>query len=430
MEQTIIKPTPGGRPTNANISVPKSADSTVVISKNPEVVNNDSVVAFGSNPILAEANGILSIIGQIRATASHSDVLFLKETLAQKLRDYENRLRQQNINLETIDTARYCLCCAIDEVVLNTNWGSQSTWSHDSLLTSFYSSSQGGEAFFQHLETCMSFPETQLDLLELMYVCMSLGFVGQYRLEKNGLETHRRLRKQVVSVLKSNGRGLQQRLSDNIESRLLNGSQVAERAPLWVVCSVTLAILVCIFMFFSYDLNKASNQTFASLINLISPNQTEMAPTSDSQVIKVAERVSMYLATEINKELVTVEALSDRVRISLKAQDLFESGSAEVVEYIQPVISKLSRTLETTEGKILVTGHTDDNPIFTSKYPSNWHLSLARATAMSEQLIANSALEGRVLPEGLGDARPLAENSTDENRALNRRIEIDLMVAN
>ncbi|ELV8771213.1 type VI secretion system protein TssL, long form [Vibrio harveyi] len=430
MEQTIIKPTPGGRPTNANISVPKSADSTVVISKNPEVVNNDSVVAFGSNPILAEANGILSIIGQIRATASHSDVLFLKETLAQKLRDYENRLRQQNINLETIDTARYCLCCAIDEAVLNTNWGSQSTWSHDSLLTSFYSSSQGGEAFFQHLETCMSFPETQLDLLELMYVCMSLGFVGQYRLEKNGLETHRRLRKQVVSVLKSNGRGLQQRLSDNIESRLLNGSQVAERAPLWVVCSVTLAILVCIFMFFSYDLNKASNQTFASLINLISPNQTEMAPTSDSQVIKVAERVSMYLATEINKELVTVETLSDRVRISLKAQDLFESGSAEVVEYIQPVISKLSRTLETTEGKILVTGHTDDNPIFTSKYPSNWHLSLARATAMSEQLIANSALEGRVLPEGLGDARPLAENSTDENRALNRRIEIDLMVAN
>ncbi|EKO3838731.1 type VI secretion system protein TssL, long form [Vibrio harveyi] len=430
MEQTIIKPTPGGRPTNANISVPKSADSTVVISKNPEVVNNDSVVAFGSNPILAEANGILSIIGQIRATASHSDVLFLKETLAQKLRDYENRLRQQNINLETIDTARYCLCCAIDEAVLNTNWGSQSTWSHDSLLTSFYSSSQGGEAFFQHLETCMSFPETQLDLLELMYVCMSLGFVGQYRLEKNGLETHRRLRKQVVSVLKSNGRGLQQRLSDNIESRLLNGSQVAERGPLWVVCSVTLAILVCIFMFFSYDLNKASNQTFASLINLISPNQTEMAPTSDSQVIKVAERVSMYLATEINKELVTVEALSDRVRISLKAQDLFESGSAEVVEYIQPVISKLSRTLETTEGKILVTGHTDDNPIFTSKYPSNWHLSLARATAMSEQLIANSALEGRVLPEGLGDARPLAENSTDENRALNRRIEIDLMVAN
>ncbi|OXE11098.1 flagellar motor protein, partial [Vibrio parahaemolyticus] len=76
----------------------------------PELVNNDSVVAYGDNPLLAEANGLLSIIGQIRATATHSDPLFLKETLAQKLRDYENRLRQHDVDLETIDTARYCLC--------------------------------------------------------------------------------------------------------------------------------------------------------------------------------------------------------------------------------------------------------------------------------------------------------------------------------
>ena len=136
MEQTIIKPTPGGRPATKQAEA-KSADSTVVISKNSEITNNDSVVAFGLNPILAEANGILSMIGQIRATASHSDVLFLKETLAQKLRDYENRLRQHNIESDVIDTARYCLCCSIDEAVLNTNWGSQSTWSHDSLLSSF-----------------------------------------------------------------------------------------------------------------------------------------------------------------------------------------------------------------------------------------------------------------------------------------------------
>ncbi|YCO02238.1 type VI secretion system protein TssL, long form [Vibrio sp. VNB-15] len=429
MEQTIIKPTPGGRPATKQAEA-KSADSTVVISKNSEITNNDSVVAFGLNPILAEANGILSMIGQIRATASHSDVLFLKETLAQKLRDYENRLRQHNIESEVIDTARYCLCCSIDEAVLNTNWGSQSTWSHDSLLSSFYSSSQGGEAFFKHLEKAMSQTESQLDLLELMYVCLSLGFVGQYRLEKNGLEAHRRLRKQVMSILKSHGRVIQETMSVNIDKRVLTGAQMSERAPLWVVCSVTCALLVCIFMYLSYDLNKASNQTFANLVNLIQPNSKSASPQIESQVQPVADRISMYLATEINKGLVTVEALQDRVRISLKAQDLFESGSADVVAYIQPVVSKIARTLEATEGKLLVTGHTDDKPIFTSKYPSNWHLSLARATAMSDQLIVNSALEGRVLPEGLGDARPLVDNTSDENRALNRRIEIDLIVAN
>ncbi|MGR5109770.1 type VI secretion system protein TssL, long form [Vibrio jasicida] len=429
MEQTIIKPTPGGRP---NLKQPdvKPVDSTVVISKSPEIVNNDSVVAFGLNPILAEANGILSMVGQIRSTASHSDVLFLKETLAQKLRDYENRLRQHNVELETIDTARYCLCCSIDEAVLNTHWGSQSTWSHDSLLSSFYSSSQGGEAFFKHLDNALSQPESQLDLLELMYVCLSLGFVGQYRLEKNGLENHRRLRKQIMSILKSYGRGTAKEMSANIDKRTLTGSQMSERAPLWVVCSVTSAILVCVFMYLSYDLNSASNRTFSNLVNLIQPDRQVLSAELESKVQPVADRISMYLATEMNKGLVTVEALPDRVRISLKAQDLFESGSADVVAYIQPVVSKIARTLEATEGKILVTGHTDDNPIFTSKYPSNWHLSLARATAMSDQLIANSGLEGRVLPEGLGDARPLVENTSSDNRALNRRIEIDLIVAN
>jgi type VI secretion system protein ImpK len=401
-----------------------------VISKSPEIVNNDSVVAFGLNPILAEANGILSMVGQIRSTASHSDVLFLKETLAQKLRDYENRLRQHNVELETIDTARYCLCCSIDEAVLNTHWGSQSTWSHDSLLSSFYSSSQGGEAFFKHLDNALSQPESQLDLLELMYVCLSLGFVGQYRLEKNGLENHRRLRKQIMSILKSYGRGTAKEMSANIDKRTLTGSQMSERAPLWVVCSVTSAILVCVFMYLSYDLNSASNRTFSNLVNLIQPDRQVSSAELESKVQPVADRISMYLATEMNKGLVTVEALPDRVRISLKAQDLFESGSADVVAYIQPVVSKIARTLEATEGKILVTGHTDDNPIFTSKYPSNWHLSLARATAMSDQLIANSGLEGRVLPEGLGDARPLVENTSSDNRALNRRIEIDLIVAN
>ncbi|MGR5235978.1 type VI secretion system protein TssL, long form [Vibrio alfacsensis] len=430
MEQTIIKPTPGGRPVVAKPVSPKLPDSTVVISKSPEVVNNDSVVAFGRNPILAEANGILSIVAQIRATASHSDVLFLKEALTQKLRDYESRLRQHNVDLELIDTARYCLCCSIDEAVLNTNWGSQSAWVHDSLLTSFYSSSQGGEAFFNYLDQCMAQPESQLDLLELMYVCLSLGFVGQYRLEKNGLEAHRRLRKQVMNTLRSHGRGIQQEMTTNVDERILAGSQISQRAPLWVVCSVTSALLVCIFMYFNYDLNKASNQTFTNLVNLIKPQKMGVTPQAESKVQSIADRISMYLATEISKGLVTVEAFPDRVRISLKAQDLFESGSAEIVAYMQPVISKIARTLEATEGKVLVTGHTDDKPIFTSKYPSNWHLSLARATAMSDQLIVNSALEGRVLPEGLGDARPLVENRTEENRALNRRIEIDLIVAN
>lgn len=428
MDQTILKPTPGGRLREQKIDTTASMDSTVVISQSPELIHNDSVLAYGENLILSEANGLLSVIGQIRATSSHSEPLFLKEALATRLRDYERRLRQRNIDPVVIDAARYCLCCSLDEAVLNTSWGSQSFWTHDSLLTSFYSSSQGGETFFKQLDNCLSNPSNHLDLLELMYVCLSLGFLGQYRLEQSGLEAHRKLRKTVVAVLKSHGRVLHKELSKNVEKDLLAGSPLHERTPLWVVCSVTSALLVCIFMYFSYELNKASDHTFSELVNLIQPMHMDDNPTIESKSAIVAERISTYLATEIERELVTVEVIRDRVRISLKAQDLFESGSASIVAYIQPVISKLARTLEATQGKIIVSGHTDDKPIFTSKYPSNWHLSLARATSVSEQLTSKSALDGRVVPEGLGDARPLVENSSEDNRAINRRIEIDILV--
>lgn len=428
MEQTILKPTPGGRLRAQNIGYTATVDSTIVISQSSELLHSDSVLAYGENSILAEANGLLSIIGQVRATSNHSDPSFLKEALATRLRDYEMRLRQRNIDPVDIDAARYCLCCSLDEAVLNTSWGSQSFWTHDSLLTSFYSSSQGGETFFNQLDNCLSNPCNHLDLLELMYVCLSLGFLGRYRLEKNGLEAHRKLRKTVLAVLKSHGRVLQKELSKKVGHDVLSGSPLYERTPLWVVCSVTSALLICIFMYFSYELNKASDHTFSELVNLIQPARMDENPTKESKSTQVAERVTTYLATEIGKELVTVTVLQDRVRISLKARDLFESGSASIVAYVQPVISKLARTLEATKGKIIVSGHTDDRPIFTSKYPSNWHLSLARATAVAEQLTSRSALDGRVVPEGLGDARPLVENISENNRAINRRIEIDILV--
>ncbi|MCV5389372.1 hypothetical protein OFC62_32130, partial [Escherichia coli] len=98
--------------------------------------------------------------------------------------------------------------------------------------------------------------------------------------------------------------------------------------------------------------NKASNRTFSQLVNLIQPQQLNQDATSESKSAPIAEKISMYLATEIGKGLINVEPLQDRVRISLKSQDLFQSGSADVVAYIQPVISKLARTLESTQGKI------------------------------------------------------------------------------
>jgi type VI secretion system protein ImpK len=137
--------------------------------------------------------------------------------------------------------------------------------------------------------------------------------------------------------------------------------------------------------------------------------------------------LQQLLQTEIGKNLLEVEQLSDRVRIRIGATELFASGNTQPRSDFEAILAKIALTLESTNGKILITGHTDDEPIFTSKYPSNWHLSLARATSIANVLANNASLSGRLWPEGRGESEPRVVNDSEQNRALNRRIEIDLL---
>ena len=137
--------------------------------------------------------------------------------------------------------------------------------------------------------------------------------------------------------------------------------------------------------------------------------------------------LQQLLQTEIGKNLLEVEQLSDRVRIRIGATELFASGSTQPRSDFEAILAKIARTLESTDGKILITGHTDDEPIFTSKYPSNWHLSLARATSIANVLANSASLSGRLWPESRGESEPRVVNDSEQNRALNRRIEIDLL---
>ncbi|CCO44530.1 putative Type IV / VI secretion system, DotU fused with Type VI secretion system, OmpA/MotB [Vibrio nigripulchritudo SOn1] len=435
MEDTVMKPTPGRRggakpapAAPASPRPPQEGDSTVLLTKVIKEEKSSSVIAFGKNLLLAEANVVLSLIGQIRATSQYGDVQQLREAFVQKIRDYETRLRLQNARNQDIDIARFCLCCLIDETVLNTVWGGQSIWVDNSLLSTFYANTQGGEQFYDYLDKAMSAPTESLDILQLQYICMSLGFIGRYRLEKNGVESHRSLRQRVFDVITTVSERPPKVLSDGWQDKVRVGEEITESTPVWVTLSIAGAILAATYMGFNYKINEESNRTFTNLLNLVpSVEITESAPLAD--VAPVALRIQDYLATEMDRGVVEIQQLPDRVRISFAANELFDSGSAELTQHIRPVLSKVGRSLEGTKGRIIIVGHTDNKPIFTSKFPSNWHLSLARATSVTNHLADSSNLTGRLIPEGMGDARPLVDNDTEANRAKNRRVEIDLLVA-
>ena len=123
-----------------------------------------------------------------------------------------------------------------------------------------------------------------------------------------------------------------------------------------------------------------------------------------------------------------VRDLADRSVIIIRGDGLFDPGSAKLAAKVLPLMDRIGDELQRTPGQILVTGHTDNQPIRSIRYPSNWHLSQARAQAVKDLLSAKVKPE-RIRAEGLADTQPVADNATAAGRANNRRVEITLRLA-
>lgn len=143
------------------------------------------------------------------------------------------------------------------------------------------------------------------------------------------------------------------------------------------------------------------------------------------QMDRTAAEVAASLAREIESGMLQLEKGPERLVIRVEERGSFGSGSADMTPQFREILGRMSDTLAKIPGDISIEGHTDNIPIRTARFQSNWDLSAARASS-----VANTLLEkGTVTPQrlriqGHAETRPVADNDTPENRALNRRVEI------
>jgi chemotaxis protein MotB len=131
------------------------------------------------------------------------------------------------------------------------------------------------------------------------------------------------------------------------------------------------------------------------------------------------------LESEIEQGLVTVEKEQAKVIIRIQEKGSFPSGSALLDPAFEEVVDRISGVLAAKPGQVVVAGHTDNVPIRSGRFRSNWELSAARAVTVLHALLRNPELAPeRVLVEGHADTRPLVPNDTAANRAMNRRVEL------
>jgi len=126
--------------------------------------------------------------------------------------------------------------------------------------------------------------------------------------------------------------------------------------------------------------------------------------------------------------LISLEKEEKKIIIRIQEKGSFGSGSARLDPGFYKVIDCISEVLATRPGKILVAGHTDNIPIRTGRFRSNWELSSARAVTVLHALLRNPRLDQkRVVVEGFADTRPVADNATPQGRAKNRRVELIIL---
>jgi len=377
----------------------------------------------GNNPLVAAANPLLDLIPQIRATGHHDAPAQLREHLVDEVRRFETRAQQSGIAPEVIIGARYCLCTAVDEAAALTPWGG-SIWSSQSLLVMFHNETWGGEKFFQLLSRLVQNPQQHLHLIELIYFCLAMGFEGRFRVIDNGRTQLETLKQRLLQIIRQTRGEIPVALSPHWQDASTPVRRTRNRLPLWAVGAFAAVLLVLVFALLTFSLAGRSDGAFAAV------NAVRLPQTQRAVALPAAQpRLQRFLEPEIRDGLLTVRDEADRSVVVLRGDGLFASASDRVLDRYLPVLARVADALNAVQGNVLISGFSDDQPIRSVRFPSNWQLSQARADAVKKMVAERIDRPERLRAEGRGDADPLVPNDSPANRARNRRVEITLLVA-
>ena len=415
-DRTIIRPIPGGRQEDLQ-QMPEAVFSAPATEALP-------LQKLGKvNPLENAASALLALISQLAYSPSHPNPRQLKQQLVQELQTFKVTAEQAQYDAATIKYASYTLCTAIDEAIFNTPWGRQSGWGEQSLLSTFHGDVSGGEQFFVNLKQLSQTPAKHLHLLELKYLCLSLGFQGRYRLIDNGKEKLAQIREWLADLIRKQNGNPEPALSPHWRG-VSRDNTLAKVIPLWLIALGASALLLLLFvsLFFWIEHRSTPSQSQIAQLQVPSVITPVFSPILDPEPIVVPEPEKPLLADTDNEQFNITNG-----KITLKGKYSFPSGKATLSPEILPAIKELAETLNNGTGAISIIGHTDNVPLRNSlRFPSNWALSKARATAVADEMQKYLSDKTRLKIEGKGDAEPIVANDSAKGRATNRRVEITL----
>lgn len=173
------------------------------------------------------------------------------------------------------------------------------------------------------------------------------------------------------------------------------------------------------------NLQQQTTQDDPKLRTFTSDAQAQAQAMAEAKVSQAAAQLVDVLTEELAKGLLQLEAGPKHLTIRIEERGSFGSGTADLNPVFQDVALRLGQVLEQIPGNVSIEGHTDNLPINTARFRSNWDLSAARASSLANALLGVGKLSAeRLRVQGHADTRPLVANDTAADRAKNRRVEI------
>lgn len=416
--KTVLRPQPGGR-------VPRPGGAAAGAAPAPAPADIGTTAAVeefitrGGNPLVAAAGPLLILGATVGSSVYQADVEGLRRKAVESVQAFEAQARAAGVDSNDVTIARYVICTFLDSAIFQTPWGGQTVWGPRSLLLTFHNEAHGGEKFFTILERLRQDPQRYLNLLELQYICLALGFQGKYRLEQNSRAVVQTLQDDLYRIIHALRPSIGSALSAHWQGIAEPKGRAFRLVPWWVVAVAAAAIVLSVLIFLRTRLSEQAAPVVAALaVRGVETGYQAAAPAAPS-------RLKQLLAPEEQAGQLSVEEFGKRTVVTLKVPELFQSGSAQVSAGQVPLFGAIGRALEAVPGRILIVGHTDDQPLRSLRYADNFELSRERAMAVAQLLKPALSNFSRVEWTGLGATQPRYQPvTTPENRARNRRVEI------
>ena len=442
-ERTVIVPNPGGRrpaaPPLPDPGAPGPAPAPQASAPQAPMPAASATSATleagmtGMNPLNAAASTLFALIGRVRNRAQHPDPDALRQSVIAEVRAFESRALKAGVDARQVKVARYAICATLDDVVLNTPWGSASSWAQQSMVATFHRETVGGDRFYDLLARLEADPSNNLDLLEFLYVCLTLGFEGRLRVERGGPERHREVREGLARLIRQ-----QRGMAPEVLSPHWQGVEKAFRPrsrwkPFAIAAALCLGLLGLTFGGLAWALSGTTERVIGQLSVLEPGGAPELArrappvPVAETPPDTQLVRLRGFLAPEIEEGIVDVFQDANTITVRINGEGMFGSASDQLTDRFAAPLGRVAEALNDTEGPVIVAGHSDNVPIRSSRFASNMALSLARAAAVMQRIGGTLDDPARLKAEGRSDKEPIADNATAEGRARNRRIEILLV---